>query len=583
MPLLNDPTTKRNRYDRRHAAMVSARQSFMAHYRDLAEMFMPRRLREQVDDTTGERRGQDRQLDSTARYAARTLSSGMHSGMTSPARPWMKVTTVDPDRAKFRPAAIWLSQVTRVLLDLFATTNLYNVLPTVYLDEGIFATGAMSMLRDTKNPFRCYAYPTGSYVVGVDSRGVVNTFIREWNLTIEQLVEQFCVREDGRSIDWSGASETVRRLWDRGDYDAPVTIRWITTPNEAYRPNALDAREKKYASCYYEVGSTQGKFLKESGFDSFPFMVPRWDVTAPEDAYGLDSPGMTVLGDVRQLQNMQRRKGQLLSKAVDPPLKGPSSLRNQKTSLVSGDITYVDGREGSDGLAPIHEVRLEGFQHLTADINDVRYMIRRGMYEDLFLMIAESDNRLGADRPTAEEIRERHEEKLLALGPTVERNTDELLNPVVDRAFEIAVEDDLLPPAPEALQGQQLKVEMTSLLAQAQKLVGVVSHERFISSVIGVGQVLANALDKLNIDQAIDDLGEMLGVDPRIIVETEQAQEQRTARARAQQTMLDAEAAAKYAKASRDAADTPLTGDSLLNRIVSGAQQQPGVAPQQGA
>jgi hypothetical protein len=179
---------------------------------------------------------------------------------------------------------------------------------------------------------------------------------------------------------------------------------------------------------------------------------------------------------------MQKKKGQLISKAVDPPLVGPSTLRTQKTSLLAGDITYNDSRDGMAGLRPIHEVRLEGFQHLTSDMREVQFRIQRAFYEDLFLMIATSDEKLGAQRPTAREIDERHEEKLLALGPVLERTNDELLDPIVDRAFDLMETNGLLPPPPEELHGVKLKVEYISILATAQKLVGVAAQDRFLQS-----------------------------------------------------------------------------------------------------
>ena len=52
-------------------------------------------------------------------------------------------------------------------------------------------------------------------------------------------------------------------------------------------------------------------------------MVPRWDVTG-DDSYGTWSPGLIALGDVKQLQLMQRRKAQAIEKAINPPLVGPA-------------------------------------------------------------------------------------------------------------------------------------------------------------------------------------------------------------------------------------------------------------------
>jgi len=581
MPEYRDPTDRRRRYEALRAALWQDRSSFDAHWRELADFLSPRRTRFWAGDRNrGDKRNQNI-IDSTGRFSARTLSAGLHAGLTSPARPWMKLSTPDPTLAKFGPVREWLHGVTQDMLTVFATSNLYNVLPLVYLDLGVFGTAAMSIVEDSRDLFRCYSYPIGTYALGLDARGKATTFARDYELTVRQVVEEYGVRPDGRSIDWSTISARIKALWDRGDYETPVKVTWIVKPNELRDPGQLRAKFKPWASCHFETeasGEGEGKpFLRESGFDTFPLMAPRWDITG-EDTYGTDCPGMTALGDVKQLQIMQRRKGQLLQKAVDPPLTGPSSLRTQKTSLLSGDITYVDVRDGMQGLRPLHEVRLEGFQHLTADIGEVQYRVQRAFYEDLFLMLARSDDRLGAARPTAREIDERHEEKLLALGPVLERTNDELLDPIVDRVYELMDAAGLIPPAPPELEGVRLKVEYISILSQAQKLVGVVGQDRFLQSVIGMVEVAPEVLEKVNFFKVVSNYASMLGVDPGIEIGDDEAQAVLDQKRQAAQQAQQAEQAKLLAGAAKDAAQAPVTGDTALARIVQGAQNSPGVA-----
>lgn len=235
----------------------------------------------------------------------------------------------------------------------------------------------------------------------------MTTFVREYELTVRQIVETFGVRRGYRDIDWSGISAAVKRQWEQGNYETAVPVCWIVLPNEQYQVGSPLAMRMKFASCHYERDDAghgaEHRFLRESGFPIFPIMCPRWETT-DNDSYGTDSPGMTALGDTKQLQSMQRRSGQLLQKAVDPPLKGPSSLRTQKTSLLAGDITYQDVRDGQQGLSPIHEVRLEGYQHIELKIERVQYSVKRAFFEDLFMMLAASDPQRGTQPITAREV-----------------------------------------------------------------------------------------------------------------------------------------------------------------------------------
>lgn len=584
-----DPSTRRTRYDALRGELWTERSSFDAHWQELGNFLMPRRTRFWAGDRNrGDKRNQNI-IDSTGRMAARTLASGLHAGLTSPARPWMKLTTPDPDLAKYGPVKEWLHEVTERMLTIFATSNLYNVLPLVYLDLGIFGTAAMSMLEDSRDLFRCFSYPIGSYAIGMDARGLVTTFCRDYELTVRQVVEQFGVMPNG-DIDWTNISTTVKNYWETGSYEAPIEVTWIVKPNEQADKRKLLSKYLPWSSCYFETGSRPSanrgynnaedsrKFLRESGFRVFPLMCPRWDITG-EDSYGTDCPGMTALPDVKQLQGMQRKKGQLISKAVDPPLVGPSDLRTQKTSLLPGDITYSDSREGRSGLRPIHEVRLEGFQHLTQDMNEVRQRIQRAFYEDLFLMMATTDEQLGAQRPTAREIDERHEEKLLALGPVLERTNDELLDPIVDRAYDLMESQNLLPTPPSELHGVKLKVEYISILATAQKMVGVSSQDRFLQSVGGLVQAgFTDAAHKVNPLRAVDNYADMLGVDPGLVRTDEEAAADINSIRQQQAAMNAAEAAKNYGQAAAGAAKAPLTGDTALSRIVNASADIPAAA-----
>lgn len=572
--------SKRDRYQALFSKLKSDRSSFDDHWQQIADFMLPRRPRFfTTDRNKGDRRNQNI-IDSTGKLAQRTLGAGMHSGLTNPARPWMKLSVPDPDLRKFAPVKAWTHEVTQRMLTIFAETNIYNVLPLCYGDLGAFGTAAIGLLDDRTDLFRAFSYPIGSFAIGLDARGLATTFAMEYELTVRQVVEEFGVVPGRTDIDWSGISLTVKRLFDTGEYEAAVQVGWIVMPNDYGDRARLEAKFKPWSSCHFELhaDNTPGKlFLRESGFDEFPVMVPRWDVTG-FDAYGTDCPGMTALGDVKQLQGMQRKKGQLLQKAVDPPLKGPSHLRSRKISLLPGDFTATDERTGQSGLSPIHEVRLEGFQHLTADIQDVRYLIDRAFYADLFLMLANSDQRLGADRPTAREIEERHEEKLLMLGPVLERTNDELLDRIVLRTYNMMKRAGLVPEPPPDIQGVNWNVEYTSILHQAQKLVTVSVQDRYIQTSLGMIESLAQVApdkaaeiaEKTNWMKAVDNYGEQLGVDPELVVDTDVALERIAEKRQAVQNMQDAAAAKDMAGAVATAGAKPIAAGSAIDELRKG-------------
>jgi hypothetical protein len=555
--------TKRQRYAQLQSALLLERSSFEQHWRDLANFVKPKRLRQFVTDRNrGDRRNQSI-IDSAATFAHRTLQSGLHAGLTSPARPWFKLSTPDPELAKFRPVKTWLHDVTERMLSVFLKSNLYTALPTVYGDLGLFATAAVGILEDEKELFRCYPYPINSYALGVSRRQMVDTFIREYQLTVEQLIEEFALDRETNHIDWSVVSPTVKGLWEKGNTQQGVEVCWIVTPNPDRDDSKLDSKYYPFYSCHFEKGQEkENQFLREKGFREFPILAPRWEVAA-EDIYGTDCPGMTALGDIRALQTMTKRKAQAVEKMINPPLQAPTHLINKVVSSLPGGVTHVDVQQQQQGIRPIHEVSMS-IDDVRVDIEDTRQLIRRAFYEDLFLMLAMTDRR----EITAREIEERHEEKLLALGPMLERSNDELHEPLIDRVYPMMERAGLIPDPPAELEGVALKVEYLSLMSQAQKLVGIGGLDRFARSVMAVGEMFPHVRHKVNVFRMVEEYADALGVHPDIVVPDDEAQASLEAEQQALAQQQQAEQAQAMAKSARDLGNAPLTGDNALQRLV---------------
>lgn len=556
---------KRERYQALAKKLLTDRSSFDAHWQELGQWLLPRRIRFTASDRNrGDKRNQAI-INSTARFSARTLQSGLHAGLTSPARPWMKLTTPDPDLAKMPAVKDWLHDVTQRMLTVFIQANLYNVLPMIYGDMGVFGTAAMSVIEDSRDLFRCYPYPVGSYALGLDARGLVTTFVREYELTVRQVVETFGLNRDTRMIDWSRISTSVQDLWNRGDYEVGIPLTWLVQPNLYANPKKLGAKFLPWSSCHYENGRDEKGFLRESGFNTFPVLAPRWDLTG-EDSYGTDCPGMTALGDIKQLQIMERRKGQAIQKMVDPPLVVPSHLRATGATMLPGGVNYVDVREGMSGARALHEVTLN-LEHLGRDIGEVQYRIQRAFYEDLFLMLAHSDQARGSQPVTAREVQERHEEKLLALGPVLERTNDELLDPLVDRVYGMMDAAGLIPPPPDDLDGIKLKVEYISIMHEAQKLVGVIGLDRLMASTVPLFEAYPNMRHKFDEFEIADLYADLLGVPPKVTRATEDAEAIVAEEAEAAKGAQAAEMAKNVLPALAQAGAQPVAPDSPLDRM----------------
>jgi hypothetical protein len=214
---------------------------------------------------------------------------------------------------------------------------------------------------------------------------------------------------------------------------------------------------------------------------------------------------------------------------------------------------------------PAHEINLN-LDHLLNDMREVQYRIQRAFYEDIFLMLARAEDQ----QKTAREIAERHEEKLFALAPVVGRTDDELLDPIINRAYLIMERAGMLPPPPPELEGVKLTQVYISTLATALKMVGVGAQDRFVASIAPIIEADPSMRFKIDSAQLIDDYADKLGINPKIIRATEEAAAMAAAEAQQQQAQADAERAATLAKAGRDASQTPIAGGgSALDRLMS--------------
>ncbi|EMJ8526148.1 phage tail protein [Klebsiella aerogenes] len=541
------------------ALLNNDRSSFEPHWRELSDFINPRGSRFLVTDVNRNDRRNTKTVDPTATLANRTLSSGMMSGITSPARPWFKLATPDPDMMDYGPVKLWLEAVQRRMNEVYNKSNLYQSLPLLYSSLGTYSTGAMAVLEDDEDVIRTMMFPIGSYYLANSARGSVDTCYRKFTMTVRQLVMEFGM---------SNVSASVKGLWESGSYETWIEVIHAVYPNIDRDTGKLDSKNKRVKSVYFEVGGDNDKLLRESGFDEFPIMAPRWEVNG-EDVYGSSCPGMIALGQVKALQLEQKRKSQLIDKATNPPMIGPTSLRSQRVSLLPGDVTYLDVMTGQEGLKPAYLVN-PNTADLLADIQDTRQMINSAYFVDLFMMLQNINTR----SMPVEAVIEMKEEKLLMLGPVLERLNDECLNPFIDRTFSIMARKNLLPPPPDVLQGMPLKIEYISVMAQAQKSIGLSSLSSTVGFIGQLAQVKPEALDKLDTDQAIDAYSEMSGVSPTVIVPQEQVNQIRQDRAQQQQqqqAMAMGMAAAQGAKTLSEAQ----TADPSVLTAISGAVGAP--------
>ena len=527
--------TPRDRLYTRWGALKSERSTWWSHYKEISDYVLPRSGRFFVQDRNRGQKRHNNILDNTGTRALRVLAAGMMAGMTSPARPWFRLATPDDDLNKSPAVKLWLAQVTRMMLDIFSKSNTYRALHSGYEELGAFGTMASIIMPDFKNVIHHYPLTTGEFCIAQNWKGDVTTLYREFEKTVGEMVTEFGLAK---------CSVTVQNLYNVGALDQWITLVHAIEPRTDRDPSKKDNKNMAWKSVYFELNSGKNTYLSEGGFKGFPALAARWATTGG-DVYG-NSPGMDALGDIRQLQHEQTRKAQVIDYQTKPPVQVPASMKGRDVDLLPGGTSFVDMTGATNGIKTAFEVRLD-LSHLLMDIQDVRERIKGAFSADLFLMLANSTN----PSMTATEVAERHEEKLLMLGPVLERLHSELLSPLIEATFDHMLAAGIVPPAPPELQGQELNVQFVSMLAQAQRAIATNSVDRFVGNLGQVASFKPEVLDKLDADAWADKYSDMLGVDPEFIVPSDKVALIRQARAQAAQQQQAAAMAEQAASAAQ--------------------------------
>jgi hypothetical protein len=407
-------------------------------------------------------------------------------------------------------------------------------------------------------------YTVGEYFFEVGGKGRVNTFGRIYALSVQSIVERF---------GYEKSPSYVRTLYDNSSYTHKFPIRTIIEPVSTGEFEGVDLpKEFTYRAVHYAEGENSENFLEVSGYHGFPVLAPRWSVLSG-DAYGY-GPASDAFGDAKAVQIKERELAKGIAKAVNPPIKAPTSMKEAPVSLLPGGITYTD--DVNNVFQSLYQVNSQTAP-LVNDITRTEHRINEAMYVTVFQMISSMQ---GVQPRNAEEIAARQEEKLIAMGPVLERLRDELLEPLIDRTFDRLMRLSLpgwqgmgpmmLPPMPEELADQEIKVEYVSVLAQAQKMVKTGSTERWLGFVGNLSNFKPEVLDKVNADAVVDNMGEDLGVPQDNINSKDQVAAIREQRAQAQAAQAQADAAMASVAAAKELGNAKTTGETALGSLLGG-------------
>lgn len=550
----------------RFKALKEERTSWEPLWRDIRDYILPDMGCFDGEDASRGGKRYQRLYDAEAADCVDILAAGILGGVSSPSRPWLKLTTMDKELDEVPEVKQWLSDTQQTMLMQFAKSEVYNALHRSYLELPTFGTSCTIVQRHPDSCVDVQNLTIGEYWLSDNSYGRVDTMYRRLSMTAKQMVQHF---------GYDACSNEVQQMVKQNPFKRFNVIHAIE-PRIDRDVMKHDGINKPWASIYFEENTPDNVVLSESGFDDFPVLAPRW-ITTSNSVYGR-GPGAKALSASKSLQRLQSRLGTLADYLSDPPVQYPSKYRSMLQNFRPGGRIPVDPTD-TEVIRSAWDVKADP-SIIQALIQARKQEIQRYFYVNIFQMIAAT---AAQSQRTATEVAALEQEKVMMMGPVLERLHTELLDPLVTTSFNFMVEKGLIRTPPEELQNKQLNVEYISVLAEAQKNSAVNGMLNVVQEIGTIAQLNPNALDKLDVDATIDLLADMNGVPPSMIVAGPEVQMIRSKRAQQQQAQMDMAQAQAGASALKDlsaaAGNAQGVGDAMSTLQDSAQYADGGVSP----
>ena len=488
---------------RRNETLKEDRNLWDGFYRDVVDYIRPRKQTAEESRTPGIIR--HKHFDSTAPHAANTLALVMADTLTPKAIRWFGFKLPEASPLKQfndnQNVMNWFKTVEDGVRYALDQSNFYPVINEIYLDFNSFATICLyveesELKKKGFNGLTFRALPIAAYVFAEDESGIVDTVMREYELTARQFVQRF-------------PQAAVPNVIAKSLQDAPddkFNFLRVVAPTK-------DLSSKvKFPFASVDILIDQHLVVDERGYKEFPYMVGRWDKASGETRGR--GPAAIALDDIKSLNQLRKLELIGLEKAVNPPILAPEDGFIGTVKLGSNSIIY--SRNPKDVRTLPTELRLD-LSSLKA--NDLKQSIR-----DIYL--TDQLNIPRTKQMTASEVSVLRSEMERLLGPTISRFESEVLGPMLNRTVGIMFRTGALPPPPPEIQNlDAIDIEYVGQLARSQKMVEVESIQNWVSLIAQFGQIDPRVMQLPDLMAAARIIAPVLGVPKSVVKGTAQMEE----------------------------------------------------------
>ena len=516
----------------------------------------------------GRRKDQFR-INTTPAHVMKVYRASLCEGLIPRTRPFYRMVPRDRDLLKSNAVKEWCFNQDKKILAMAERSNFYNNGGKVFMETGLFGSAQMwiyDVMDDPKRLAWCKTNTIGEFVWGLNGYDGVGSSQTKYRMTALQIVGRFSQQKD-----YSDMPSVIQSAMRDNQPHTKFTIFHWVFPNQQYKIGALGKDGFQWREIWYSDVHDKNEVLSDHGF----YTKPRIDVRALVDGcsvYGRGD-GAEALGDTKMLQKLELMKTQALGVMIGPPLNVPIGMKPVGVKLYPNAVNYAPQGVDIQQIKPVYNINFDLAQ-AREEIATVEGRIKDLLHYNEFLAVLSMDK-----AATAYEIAKRIEEKIMVIGPTLDYLKSEFLAPSIERFYDILAQNNLLDPVPPELSGQPMKVEFTSILSQAQNMIGASTYEQSLGYAARAAQVYGpGVLKNINSDKNVRQYFDMVGMPPDNQVDEDVVAQERAQAAQQQKTAQDLQAAESMSKTAKNAAGAGMGGGTnlLQNAAAATASNNPG-------
>ena len=527
---------------KRFELLQRSRGTWESHWEEIAERVLPRSA-----VFTGQREAGDKRtaklFDATASLALERFAAAVESLLTPRGARWHTLRTSNQALNRDNDVRLYFDQVEQAMFAhrYSPKANFASQVHEGYMSLGAFGTAGLFI---DEAPVRGAIYRSvhlADLFIAENEHGMIDTVYRRFETSARNVDKMF--PEGDFSDDFK------KTLKDKPDQN--VRLLHVVMPRGDRDPMRRDRKNAVFFSGYFEIKSKH--LIEEGGFATNPYIVSRYN-SGPREIFGR-SPAMTILPDIKMINEMSKTVIRAGQKVVDPPLLVADEGVMFPINTNSGAVTFarLDGRN----QPPVQPLFTGARVDIGLDMMDQRRkVINDAFLVTLFQILVETPTM------TATEVLQRAQEKGALLAPTIGRQQTEMLGPLIEREFDILDKQGLLPPLPGILAeaGGEYEVEYVSPLSRAMKAEEGVGILRTLEMVQPIAAVDPNVMDNFDTDEITRTLADTNGAPQRILRNEDEIAAMRDARNQQQQMQQMVDNAGPAADAAQTISEMAAAG-----------------------